>query len=145
MIKAISQRTTYDCAYATIAMAANATYSEVAELVARRIYRPKMGLTTDEQLLLLHELTGNIWESYIAPPKQRLAGLTFSRVRDDDLSTYWKKGSYTYRHSLFCNGFRIFDPARHVWVPFTTLTRLPYYQKVFVSELLTEHGTFVQP
>lgn len=155
MIRTISQRNNYDCAYATVAMAADTTYDEVETLVKRRIYRPKLGLTSNEQLVLLETLTGKVWESYTAPPSQRLADLSFTMMDDGAdgepaeqlriiLSTYWERSGRTFRHSIFCDGYRIFDPARHIWLSFSRLRRMAYYQRVYVKELLTQQGTFVQ-
>lgn len=152
MIRAIPQRNNYDCAFATVAMAADTTYDMVAALIQRFIWRPKAGLTTNEQLFLLQQLTGEVWESWVAPPRQRLVDFQVNvhyepgDGEDDDsrflLSTYRQRaGRRSYWHSLFCDGRRIFDPMQGIWIPFNKLRRIPRYRNVYISELLTQQGT----
>ena len=153
MIKAIPQRNRYDCAYATVAMAADVTYRDVETLAFRIIRQPKLGLTPADQLLLLHKLTGESWEEYEAPARQLLTDLSFNMLPADDgeteedirliLSTFWHRGSKIMRHSIFSNGYRIFDPARRIWFPFSKIRRMRYYRNVYVRALITQKGTFV--
>lgn len=130
-------------------------YLHVKNLARRYVKYHQFGLTPGEQVFLLRMLTHTTWEVYQAPKNERLRALRLRAVYDGSssdndylrviFSTYKFVANKTFRHSLFSDGNRIYDPWVSKWFTFSQIRQLPRFRTVFVNDMIVKEGSFVQP
>lgn len=141
MVKGIPQRRAFDCAIATVAMAANVEYDRVYRLAAGWWGTLRNGLNQDAQAALLIELTQKGW-SIVTPNKPKLLKeLAFDAGEPTPMlvSVYWNP---THKepsaHSIFTDGGKFYDPAWRMWFYHRDFRRIPKFGNRRVRGIIVE-------